>query len=63
MTSHSDIQAYHIAATGLHSEDMVVNDAHATLLCNVSNGQPRPMVPMGWRCCVIDAIRALFQCG
>ncbi len=37
--------------------------ANATLLCDVSTGQPRPMVPVGWRRKVFDAVHGLSHPG
>lgn len=43
--------------------DQLVNSVsqafRSVLLCDVSTGQPYPMVPAGWRRCVFDGIRAL----
>ena len=37
----------------------VFGAANTTLLCDVSTGQPRPMVPAGWRRKVFDMIHGL----
>lgn len=57
----SDIQAFRLAVTGLLLQDVRFLDKGATLLSNVSTGQPCPMVPAGWRCCIFDAIHALLH--
>ncbi|KAI7789522.1 hypothetical protein IRJ41_008603 [Triplophysa rosa] len=45
----AEVQAYRTAPTALLMEDVVFDTANATLLCDVSTGQPRPMVPADWR--------------
>ena len=59
----SDIQAYRTATTGLRLEDVVFDDVKSTLVCDVSMGQPRPMVPAGWRRRVFDTIHGLSHPG
>ena len=59
----SELQTFRTAVTGLRLEDVEFNDSGATLLCDVSTGQPRPMVPTGWRRRVFDAIHALSHPG
>ena len=59
----SEVQAYRTAPTALLMEDVVFGTANTTLLCDVSTGQPRPMVPAGWRRKVFDAIHSLPHPG
>ena len=59
----SDIQAYRTAPTGLRLEDVVFDEAKSTLVCDVSTGQPRPMVPAGWRRRIFDTIHGLSHPG
>ncbi|XP_059417312.1 uncharacterized protein LOC132152576 [Carassius carassius] len=49
--------------TALLMEDVMFGAANATLLCDVSTGQPRPMVPAAWRHKVFDAIHGLSHPG
>lgn len=59
----SEVQAYRTAPTALVMEDVVFDTANATLLCDISTGLPRPMVPAGWRRKVFDAIHGLSHPG
>ena len=58
-----DIQAYRTAVTGLRLEDVPFDDTGSTLLCDVSTGQPRPIVPVDWRRRVFDALHSLSHPG
>lgn len=58
-----DIQAFRTAKTGLCFEDMTFQDSSAILLCDVSTGRVRPMVPDGWRRRVFDAVHSLSHPG
>uniref|UniRef100_A0AAQ4R448 Integrase catalytic domain-containing protein n=1 Tax=Gasterosteus aculeatus aculeatus TaxID=481459 RepID=A0AAQ4R448_GASAC len=40
---------------GFGAEDVVFGEAKTTLVCDVSTGSPRPIVPTGWRRRVFDA--------
>ena len=59
----TDLQAFKTAVTGLRLEDVAFQDSGATLLCDVSTGRPRPMVPTGWRRQVFDAMHTLSHPG
>lgn len=59
----SDLQAFRTAVTGLRLEDVAFHDSGAMLLCDVSTGQPRPMVPTDWRHRVFDSIHVLSHPG
>ena len=59
----SDIQAFRSAPTALRLEDVVFDTANATLLCDTSTGQPRPLVPAAWRRRVFDTIHGLSHPG
>ncbi|KAJ8411009.1 hypothetical protein AAFF_G00180440 [Aldrovandia affinis] len=59
--SDLDIQAYRTAVTGFKMADVSFDSG--TLLCNVSTGQPRPIVPSGWRRQVFNAIHGLSHPG
>lgn len=45
----SDVRAYRIAVTGLQLKDVSLCPDEPALLCNVSRGQPHPVVPPGLR--------------
>ena len=44
-----EMKAYRTAITGLVLEDVKFGPTNTTLLCDVSSGQPRPIVPSSWR--------------
>ena len=54
-----DIQAYYTALSGLQLEGVPFRSKGNTILCNISTGQPRPMVPKRWRRQVFDVIHGL----
>ena len=54
-----EIQAYRTAITGLQLEDVPVRPDKVCLLCDVSLGLPRPVVPPSWRRKVFDIIHGL----
>ena len=54
-----DVQAYRTAITGLKLEDVQFGPNGATLLCDTSTGQPRPIIPVGWRHKVFDLVHGL----
>ena len=54
-----EIRAYHTAISGLLLEDISFGAQGAILLCDVSTGHPRPIVPAGWRYKVFDHIHGL----
>ena len=58
-----DIQAYRTAITGLRFEDVQIANSSLTLLCDVSTGVQRPIVPTGWRKRVFDSIHNLSHPG
>ncbi len=56
--------AYRTAITGLQFQDIPVdNSSGLTLLCNVSTGKQRPVVPGSWRRRVFNAIHSLSHQG
>ena len=59
----ADLQAWRSAVTGLRFVDVPCHGDGSTLLCDVSTGPPRPMVPVGWRRRVFDAVHALSHPG
>ena len=58
--SDADVQAYRMAITGLWLADVPFTDCGATILCDVSPGQPRPVI---CRRRVFDTIHSLFHPG
>lgn len=62
-TTDPSVQALKSADSGLCLEDVVFGDAGATLLCDTSTGQPRPVVPANWRRPVFEAVHSLSHPG
>ncbi|CAI5692265.1 unnamed protein product [Oreochromis niloticus] len=58
-----DILALRSTKTGLVLEDTPVWDGGPHLLCDVSTGRPRPVVPLSWRRRVFDSVHALSHPG
>ena len=58
-----ELQAFQTSVTGLRLEDVAFHDSGVTLLCDVSTGHARPMVPTGWRRQVFDIIHGLSHPG
>ena len=56
---HDEMKAYRTAITGLVLEDVKFRPTNTTLLCNVSSGQPRPIVPSSWCRKVLEAVHNL----
>ena len=54
-----EIQAYRAAVTSLQLENVPVGPDKVCLLCDVSLGLPRPVVPPSWRRKVFDIIHGL----
>jgi len=54
-----EIPAYRTAVTSLVLEDVRFGPTGDTLLCDVSTGEPRPIVPTTWRRKVFEAIHNL----
>ena len=51
-----DVQAYRTAITSLKLQDIEFGPNAVALLCDTSTGQPRPIVPVGWRRKVFDLV-------
>ncbi|TWW75360.1 hypothetical protein D4764_13G0000220 [Takifugu flavidus] len=58
-----EIRALESTGTGLKLEKAVVQDGSPTLLCDVSTGRPRPVVPVAWRHRVFDMVHSLSHPG
>ena len=58
---HADqeMAAYRTAISGLVLQDVQFGPTNTTLLCDISTGQPRPIVPASFRRTVFDAIHGL----
>ena len=54
-----EIPSYRTAVTGLVLEDVPFGPTGTTLLCDVSTGQVRPIVPSSWRRRVFEAVHSL----
>lgn len=54
-----ELPAYRTAISGLVLQDIPLGPAGTTLLCDVSVGHPRPIVPASWRRHVFDAVHSL----
>nr|CAB3249677.1 uncharacterized protein zf(cchc)-26 [Phallusia mammillata] len=54
-----EVQAYRTAVTNLKLEDIQINPSGTTILCDVSSGSPRPIVPTSWQRKVFDIIHGL----
>ena len=54
-----EMKAYRTAVTGLVLKDVEFGPAGNTLLCDISTGQPRPIVPTVWRRKVFEAVHNL----
>ena len=57
--SDPEIHAYRTSITGCQFQDVPVGNAGLTLLCDVSTGKQRPVVPQSWRRRVFDAVHGL----
>ena len=58
-----DVQAYRMAITSLRFKDVPFANGTSTLLCDVSTGVPRPVVPEAWRRLVFDTVHSLSHPG
>ncbi len=54
-----ELVAYRTAISGLVLEDVEFGTTGQKLLCDVSSGQPRPVVPASWRRKVFEAVHNL----
>ena len=59
----SGVQALKDPAAGLRLSEVPVGDSGSNLLCDLSLGHPRPLVPAGWRRAVFDAVHGLSHPG
>ena len=61
--NNPDVQTYRTAITSLRLEDVPFSNGSFNLLCNVSTGTPRPVVPKSWRRLVFDTVHSLSHPG
>lgn len=54
-----EMKDYRTAISGLRLEDVNFGTAGETLLCDVSTGDPRPIVPVSWRRKAFEAVHNL----
>ena len=54
-----EMHAYRTAITGLVLEDIRFGPTNTTLLCDVSTGQPRPIIPAAWRRRLFEIVHGL----
>ena len=55
----ADVQAYRTVTSSLQPEDIPFGPQGVTLLCDMSTGHPRPIVPATWRRKVFDIVHGL----
>ena len=60
--SDPEVQAYRTAVTNLQLAEVQFDSAGASLLCDISTGRPRPIVPDGWRWRIFDVIHGVHPC-
>ena len=58
-----EIQAYRTAVTALRWEDITLGDGQCRLMCDVSTGVPRPLVPATMRREVFEIVHGLSHQG
>ncbi|MCP3853074.1 MAG: hypothetical protein GY694_23020, partial [Gammaproteobacteria bacterium] len=58
-----DVQNYRTAISNLRLEDVPFENGAFTLLCDVSTGKARPIVPENWRRQVFDSFHSLSHPG
>ena len=58
-----ETEAYRTSINGLHWENILIDGGRWTLLCDVSLGNPRPLVPAALRRPVFDTIHNLSHPG
>ena len=58
-----DVQAYRTAITNLKMADVPFSGGSCTVLCDISTGSARPIVPEGWRRRIFDTVHALAHPG
>ena len=59
----AEVQAYRSATSNLQLEDIPFGAQGVTLICDMSTGHARPIVPTGWRRKLFDLIHGLSHCS
>ena len=59
----AETAAYRMAVTALQWEEIAIGDGQISLLCDVSTGVPRPLVPAAMRREVFDVVHGLSHPG
>ncbi|XP_053734725.1 uncharacterized protein LOC128767052 [Synchiropus splendidus] len=62
-TGDPDVLCLKSSGSGLKLEEAVVQEGSPALLCDVSTGRPRPVVPIGWRRRVFELVHSLSHPG
>ncbi|GFO20785.1 Pol polyprotein [Plakobranchus ocellatus] len=62
-TSSAEVQAYNTALTNLQITITKLNDQGPELLCDISTGRARPIVPPDFRRSVFEAVHDLSHPG
>jgi cleavage and polyadenylation specificity factor subunit 1 len=62
-STSEDVRAYRTAVTSLHVRSVPFPDAGVSLLCDTSQGHPRPIIPPGFRRHIFDLIHGLSHPG
>ena len=62
-TESAEIQLYRTSCTGLRLKDVPFDNGSFSVLCDVSTGRARPIVPEAWREAVFHAIHGLSHPG
>ena len=62
-TESAEVQLYRTSCTGLRLKDVPFNNGSFSVLCDVSTGRTRPIVPEAWREAVFHAIHDLSHPG
>ena len=63
LTDPVNMAACRTAITGLQLKDIPFGPNNTTLLCDVSLGRPRPLVPVSFRRCIFDTLHGLSHPG
>uniref|UniRef100_A0A5S6QIV2 RNA-directed DNA polymerase n=1 Tax=Trichuris muris TaxID=70415 RepID=A0A5S6QIV2_TRIMR len=58
-SSDDETQSYRSGSSSLRLEDVGFGPKKTTILCDISTGQPRPIIPISWRRRIFDAIHGL----
>ena len=58
-----EVQAYRTAITDLQLQDVPFADGNFTVLCDMSQGRPRPVVPEEWKKNIFDVVHNLSHAG